>query len=246
MTSVFARYHRKNYPYRFTGKLRLDTIAGGVPVNPEVLKGHLERRIVAAGGGIPDSLILDQVREVMQERGLDPSQMGEAIDEVAKLKGLVGFRRDEKKGFWIPGANLKACLVESASIAAAEGRIKAKGWGQTSHNKGIVSWLKEHLFVEENELYFGVDEPTEVLQSFIHKMTPKGPSSAVQMTEILRDVDLPFTVETDHDFPADDWGAIWVTAERNGLGAMKSQGYGTFEVREWAVVETSRSRKKAA
>ena len=64
-------------------------------------------------------------------------------------------------------------------------------------------------------------------------MTPKGPTSAIQYTDYLVDAKIDFTVETDWDFDHDDWAAIWTTAEREGIGAARKMGYGTFDVVRW-------------
>ena len=32
---------------------------------------------------------------------------------------------------------------------------------------------------------------------------------------------------------AKEWAAIWLTAEKNGIGASRSQGFGTFKVVAW-------------
>lgn len=234
MTSVFEKYQTRNYPYRFRGTLHVHSIAGGVPMDPNVYEGHLKRKLTPGG---TDAAIGEEVFAMIAEQGLSRE---EAIAAYAG-KGLVGFRRDEQ-GLWYPGAHLKAAIKEAASIAAAEGRIKARGWGQTSHNKGILSWLAEHIFVTEDRLYLGVDRDSSqvrVEQSFVHKVTPRGPISAVQYTEVAEDVAIAFIIETDHDLPESDWAAIWLTAERSGLGAARKMGYGTFEVIEWSAVEVS-------
>ena len=228
MTSVFEPYQRKNYPYTLVGSIHLHSIAGGVPLNEKTLEGHLKRKTAA-----PDDLIRAEVASFMLEDGIE---VDEAITRAAKLKGFVGFARDDN-GLYVRGFQLKAMLVESACIAAAEGRIPKK-WGQMSEaGKALRSWFPEHVFVLDDRLYLGTDKPTEVPQSFIHKMGPKGPTSAIQYTEIVRDADISFTVETDHDFPDDVWAAIWLTAERNGLGASRKLGYGTFEVRQWEKIK---------
>lgn len=225
---VFEKYESRQYPYRYQAKLAVKSIAGGCPADPKVAEGHIKRKIAAS-----DDLIRAEVAEMMVERGLPAD---EAAETIAGLKGLVVFRTDPEFGLWIPGANLKACLKEAASIAAAAGRLKKSGWGKTSHNKGILSWLAEHVFVVEDRLYLGVTEPTEVAQSFIHKTTPKGPVSAIQYTEVVRDCEITCTVETDQDFSEEEWAAIWLTAEHNGLGAARKMGYGLFEVVEWSRV----------
>lgn len=224
MTSVFAKYQQKNWPYRYGGTLHIHSIAGGVPVNPNVLEGHLKRKVAA-----PDDLIRAEVAEAMLEHGLE---MDEAVEKLSGEKGHVGFRQDDR-GLYIAGANLKACIREAANIAVASGRLKKGGWGLHSANRGILSWLAEHVFVIEDRLYLGVAEPTLTAQSFIAKITPKGPVSAIQYTDVVENAKVDFTIETDWEFEDEDWAAIWTTAEREGLGAARKMGYGCFEVVRW-------------
>ncbi len=237
MPSVFAKYEKKNWPYRYSGQLHIFSIAGGVPVDPNVLGGHLKRKIDA-----PDNLIRAEIAEAMLEKGMT---VDEAVDKLASEKGHVGFRQD-KDGLYVAGSNLKAAIKEAASIAAAAGLIQAKGWGQTSHNKGILSWLAEHVFVVEDRLHLGTDTPTGTAQSFIAKITPKGPVSAIQYTDYVEDAVVDFTVETDHLFSEEDWAAIWLKGERNGLGAARKMGYGRYEVTRWELDDAPPRRRGVA
>ncbi len=237
MTSVFEPYRSKNYPYAFSGTLQLDSIAGGVPRDPKTLEGHLIRKVEAA-----DQVIRAQVIEIAAEQdiGLD-----EAVEKLAALKGYNGFRKDEK-GLYIGGYQLKACLKEAASIAASAGRLPKK-WGEMSkQGKALIGWFPEHVIVRDHKLHLGVQEPTEVVTSFVHKMGPRGPQSAIQNTEIVRDATIQFTIETDHAFEDEQWAAIWLTAERSGLGAAKPMGYGTFAVTRWEREKQAKGKLKAA
>lgn len=230
MTSVFAQYQSQNFRYRYSGTLHLDSIAGGTPLDPAMLERHIGTKLDA-----PDNIVRDAVQEIILETG---KSLEEAIEEAAKMKGLVGFYSDPN--FYIPGANFKAGIVESACIAASTGRVEARGWGKT--NAGIKKFLSEHVFVIENRLYLQKDgqpvtEPSETAQSFIHKVLPgKGPISAIQYTQVVYDADLSFTVETDFEFDEPTWAAIWLTAEKEGFGAARKRGYGTGEMVKWEPV----------
>ena len=224
MTSVFASHQQKNWPFRYAGQLHIHSIAGGVPVNPNVLRGHLERKT-----GEPDDLIRDEIVAAMAEHGLT---MEEALDKLSGEKGHVGFRRDDQ-GLYIGGFQLKAALREAANIAVASGRLKKGGWGLHSANRGILSWLAEHVFVLEDRLHLGRAEPDGTNQSFIAKVTPKGPTSAIQYTDYVEDAKVEFTVETDWEFSDDEWATIWTTGEREGIGAARKMGYGRYDVTRW-------------
>jgi len=219
VASVFAKHMPKLYPFRFNGQLVVGTIAGGTPTDPRVAEGWLKTKL----GVDRDDLIREMVAEVMVERGVTAD---EATQVVSENKHLNGFRRDEG-GLYIEGRQLKAALKEAASIAVAAGKLTARGWGKT--NKGLLSYLSEHVFVVEERLSLGVLEPSGIAQRFVHTFRGNG----IQYEEYVTDAKIDFTVITDHDFKAEEWAAIWTCGEQNGLGASRSQGYGRYEVTKW-------------
>lgn len=220
MASVFASYQAENYPYRFSGTLLVGTIAGGIPADPKVAEGWLRTKL----GVDKEAEIQRLVAETMVERGVD---MAAATEIVNEQKNLNGFKRDAERGLYIEGRQLKAALKEATSIAVAAGKLSQRGWGTT--NKGILSFLAEHMFVVEDKLFLGVTEPTGVNQRFVHTFRGTG----IQYEEYVNEAKVDFTVITDFDFSARDWAAIWSTGEQNGIGASRSQGYGRYEVIRW-------------
>lgn len=126
----------------------------------------------------------------------------------------------------IEGRQVKAMLKENAMIAVASGGIEGKGWGAT--RKGMLNFLVEHLFVEENVILLGVTDPDFVNQSFVHTFRGSG----IKLEEVARDVVLSFTLVADFDFTEKDkdfFEQVMVRAEYNGLGASRSQGFGKFK-----------------
>lgn len=224
MTSVFASYQSKAFPYRFAGTLHVLTIAGGTPSDDKVAEAWLRTKIADK-----DDLIREAVAKTMVERGITAE---EAAQEVDALKHLNGFKRDSESGLYIEGRQLKAALKEAVNVAANEGKITTKGWGDpdnANYRKGIKAWFPEHVFVVEDRLYLGVTEPTGIVQRFVH--TPRG--TGIQYEEYVEDAKVSFTIETDHDFTAEQWAMIWLTGERQGIGASRSQGFGRYEVTAW-------------
>lgn len=131
---------------------------------------------------------------------------------------------------YIEGRQVKAMIKEAAMIAVAAKRVEPKGWGET--RKGMLGFLVEHLFVEEEKLLLGVTDPSEVVQSFVH--TWRG--SGIKLEERVRDAVVTFTLASDFDFEAksrDFYGHVLVTGEENGLGASRSQGFGRFRVTQF-------------
>jgi hypothetical protein len=217
--SVFAKYENEAYPHRFSGQLHIGVIAGGTPTDPKVAEGWLRTKL----GIDKDDLIREKVAEVMLERGVTADEATKVVDE---QKHLNGFKRDEN-GLYIEGRQLKAALKEAASVAVAAGKLNARGWGKT--NKGLLGYLAEHVFVVEERLYLGVMEASGVAQRFVHTFRGTG----IQYEEYVNDAKVDFTVKADHDFSAKEWAAIWLCGQQQGIGASRSQGFGTYEVTRW-------------
>jgi hypothetical protein len=218
MTSVFAKHQAAMFPHRFAGQLVVGTIAGGTPTDPKVAEGWLRTKL-----GDKDDLIREMVAETMVERGVTADEAAKIVDT---QKHLNGFKRDEQ-GLYIEGRQLKAALKEAASCAVAAGKLTARGWGKT--NKGLLSYLAEHVFVVEERLHLGVTEATGINQRFVHTFRGSG----IQYEEYVTDAKIDFTVMADHDFSEKEWAAIWTSGEQQGIGASRSQGYGRYEVTRW-------------
>ncbi len=218
MTSVFAKYTDKAWPHRFAGSLLVRHVAGGTPSDPKVAEGWLRTKLADK-----DDLIREAVANTMAERGI-------GADEAAKLvditKHLNGFKRDES-GLYIEGRQLKSALKEAASVAVASGKLNARGWGKT--NKGLLSYLAEHVMIVEERLYLGCAEATGINQRFIATFRGTG----IQYEEYVGEAKIDFTVITDHEFTAEQWAMIWLTGEQQGIGASRSQGFGRYEVTRW-------------
>lgn len=218
MTSVFAKHQAEMFPFRFTGELLVGCIAGGTPTDANVAEGWIKTKL-----GAKDDQLREMVAQTMVERGIGADEAAKVVDS---LKHLNGFKRDEQ-GLYIEGRQLKAALKEAASCAVAAGKLTARGWGKT--NKGLLSYLAEHVFVVEDRLHLGVAEPTGINQRFVHTFRGSG----IQYEEYVEDAKVSFTVMADHDFSVKEWAAIWTSGEQQGIGASRSQGYGRYEVTRW-------------
>lgn len=216
--SVFQKFNAKSWPYRFAGSLLVGTIAGGTPTDQKVAEGWLRTKL-----GAKDDLLREMVAETMAERGVDADEAAKIVDA---QKHLNGFKRDED-GLYIEGRQLKAALKEAASVAVASGKLEMRGWGKT--NKGLLSFLAEHVHVIEDKLHLGVTEASGITQRFVHTFRGTG----IQYEEYVTDAKISFTIETDYDFTAEQWAHIWLTGERQGIGASRSQGFGKYTVTSW-------------
>ena len=225
--SVFDKYEKDVYQYNWHVELLIANIHGGVPSNPNVAKGWLKTKFKDK-----DEQIIELVQATMIERGLDPDEdiddttLDGLLDEAVKMRQLSGFYRHPDTGeLCIRGRHVKAMIKEAANIAYAKDR-----WGPT--NKGTRSFFAEHVFVAEDWIPLGRSAPDGVDQRFVHTWRGDG----IQYDEYVEDAKISFTVLTDYKFTAKEWGKLWVIAQHNGLGAARSQGYGTFSVERWDAV----------
>lgn len=229
--SVFAKYRPTAYPHTFAVEITVSRIAGGIPTDPKVAEGWLKTKLVADR----DDLIREAVAEVMAERGVTADEAAKVVDIT---KHLNGFKRDTT-GLYFEGRQVKACIKEAANIRWPQGRWSAdkngkvrlaiKTGDERTSGKATRSFWAEHAFVQDDRIPLGVAEPTGVAQRFVH--TWRG--SGIQYEEFIDDAKLAFTVASDLDFADEHWALLWLTAEQNGLGASRSQGYGRFEVTRW-------------
>lgn len=229
------------YPFQFKGELIVGTLVGGVPSNDKVAEGWIRTKM----GQTSDAAVQKIVAETMVERGISDPE--EAIKIANEFQNLNGFKRTADGELYIEGRQLKAALKEAINVAVAADKLNGRGWGRT--NKGILAYFAEHVFVVEEKLLLGVTEPTGVHQRFVH--TWKG--TGIQYEEYVEEAKVSFTVISDHDFTAEQWQTIWLTGEHQGLGATRSQGFGTYQVQSWEqtpesvkLAEAWRKKKAAA
>ncbi len=215
-SGVFEKYRSNAYPYRFAGTLLVSTIAGGTPTSTRVAEGWLRSKMADS-----DDLIRSMVAETMVERGLDAE---DAMKAVVENQHLNGFKRDEQ-GLYIEGRQLKAGFKEAASV-----RFPKVRWGPSS--KGTISYFAEHFFVVEHRLHLGVTEPSGISQRFVHTWRGNG----IQYEEYVTGARIDFTMITDVELSDEQWALLWLTAQEQGIGASRSQGFGRYEVVAWAKV----------
>lgn len=229
---VFDGFEKEFFKYRFEGTLFLPIVVGGTPSDPSVAEGWIKTKTSNT-----DDTLRELVAQTMVERGITAD---EAAAEVAKNRHLNGFKRDPEHGLYIEGRQLKSAIREAASVAACSGNLDNRGWGKT--NRGIQSWVAEHIFVEERRLYLRRPEASEaiheadgVAQRFIATWRGTG----IQYEEYVENCEVAFTVVSDHEFTAKQWAALWLTGQKQGLGASRSQGFGTYKVTSWEKVKAA-------
>ncbi len=215
VVGVFDDFRAEFYPFSWRCEIQVERLAGGIPSDPKVVEGWIKSKFSSDTGDQIRELVIDSIAE----RGVDDLDL--AVEEVAKLRHLNGFKRDEN-GLYIEGRQVKAMIKEAANI-----RWPKERWGPSK--KGTKSFFAEHVFVVDTRIPLGTSEPTEVNQRFVHTWRGTG----IQYEEIVEDAVLTFNVVTDYEFKRAEWAALWLTAEANGLGAARSQGFGCFTVVSW-------------
>jgi hypothetical protein len=224
--------HSQNVFSRWQARLIFrDKLIGGVPKEPKLIEGWLR-----AKAGIEDS---EEIRQAMlrtlAEVGVEVSadmtfeQLERASSVLAGRKQTTGFKVGEN-GLYVESRQVKAMLKESTSVLFGGER-----WGPT--RKGPKSFLAERVFVDPARLWLGVQEPAGVELMIGHLMGPGGPRSTLGYHEYVEQPTLEFDVLVVREsITAEQWADIWVHAQENGFGALRSQGFGRFYVDRWESV----------
>lgn len=232
MTSVFADRKAEIFTeYEATIRFR-DKLLAGVPKNPKLIEGWIKKNT-----GIEDSwerrqMLMRTLTELgveVQENMTDEA-LEEAIAQVADRMDTCGFKKNSA-GLYIEARQIKAAIKESVNILYA-----GEKWGKTK--KGPKNFTAERVFVSPDHVLLGVDEPVGVHLNIGHITGPKGPQATLGYHEYVEQAEATFRVKVLRDeIESEWWASIWSHAEENGLGAVRSQGYGTFDVIAWKRVD---------
>jgi len=268
--SVFKSIGDGLFSYRYAVEIEVGTLVGGTPTNDKVAEGWIKTKM----GLSTDDLIRAEVEKTMDQRGVTPDDAVEKVSRDRHLTGFrrdpstplsreaqkrattTGFLfGGERKIFtpeearltfgelFIEARTIKAMAKEALMIAVGAGHIDALKWGKT--NKAAKGFFAEHLFVEEENVYLGITEPDEIAQGFVHTWRGTG----LKLEERANNVRLRFTFIADFDFNKrmkDFFGILMSTAEKNGLGASRSQGYGRFSTVRFEQIESDPATTKRA
>jgi len=210
-----------------------DKVMGGIPKDPKLIEGWLR-----AKAGIED---VEEIRVAMirtlQERGAEgidadsPYEVVEkAAEQIAGTKETSGFKRDSH-GLYIESRQIKAALKEATNILYAGQRV-----GPTK--KGARSFLAERVFPTPDQIYLGRSEPDGIEMVVGHVTGPQGPRSTLGYHEYARGATVLFDIlVARNEIPTEWWPDIWTLIEENGIGALRSQGYGKTDVLAFDEIE---------
>lgn len=211
-----------------------EKIMGGVPMRRNVIEGWIK-----AGTGIEDveerrRLMLKTLIEmgVDVHEGMSDEEIDAAAEKMAESH-TNGFKRDET-GLYIEGRQIKAMLKESVNILYAGDR-----WGKT--RKGPRSFVAERLFPQDERIYLGRKQADDVALVVGHVSDAAGKRSTLAYHEYVERAVITFRLEMLRDeLTQQQWREIFLHAERNGLGALRSQGHGQFRVTRFERVENAK------
>jgi hypothetical protein len=217
--------------YRATLAFR-DFIVGATPKDQKILPKWL-----ATGTGISDeetlALMTERtIRELLPDlpTGISRAEVMEiAAERMAMEQHTNGFKRDQD-GLYIESRVVKAMLRETVNILYA-----GEAWGKT--RKGPKSFTAERAFINPNRIHLGAYEPSDIMTFIGHPMGPRGVQSNMTNYEVVERPTITFEVMVTRDaIDAKHWPDIWRQAQEIGLGALRSQGHGRFDILEWECI----------
>lgn len=245
--SVFDELEAQHYPFQYRAQLQIDRLVGGIPNNEQVAEGWLKKKMAASN----DAHLQELIITTMTERGVAKDEAAKWVENQLTVNG---FKRDGDRGgqLYYEGRQLKAAVKEAVSVAIAADKLEQRGWGKTK--KFLGGFLAEHVFIVEKRLYLTrpvldvdgewtdeftpVTDPDGVMQQFVH--THNGDS--IKKEEYVDDVVIDFTVIADFEFTREEWTALWIVGQHQGVGASRSQGYGTYRVTGWERIDTGHTK----
>ena len=203
----------------------VDKVMGGVPQRPEIIEGWLRQRFTGNDNAEMRMLMLRTLEQL--DLPVDAEMTMEQLHEVAKhaaaqQKGNTFFRN---WGFLCLGDyQIKAGLKESTNILFGSDR-----WGPT--RKGPKGYLAERVFVDEQWISLGKEEPDGTHLQIGQVTGPKGPRSTLTYYDYVQRASIAFTVSSLEDcIKTDQWRKILLLMQREGLGAIRSLAHGQFRV----------------
>lgn len=228
--SIFANYVAQDYtPYKTTIQIN-NWIMGGIPQRIDIIEGWLKK-----GLGIDAE---EELRERAKRTAIELfpglvtatmtyAQVEEIVNELAESH-VNTFKRGPTGVLYIEGRQVKAALKEAINVRYPKERV--------GHGKGAKKFAEERVFVEEEVIPLGVSKPDGRHLFVGHVTDQRGERSTLTHYDYVVRPTLHFVVQvqsTAVEVMKDMWPYIWGTAEHIGLGALRSQGFGTFVVTEW-------------
>lgn len=215
-----------------------DKVMGGIPQNTEVIEGWIRSKTGVTGEQEIGSMMARTMYELGYDLGDNPTiaELTEASKKIAGGKSAVGFKQDDN-GLYIENRQVKAMIKEVVNIlfSGTEGwsnpRGKKKaGTDEALYKKSPKNFAAERVFIRPLRISLGVPEPTGVELIIGHVTGPQGPRATLTYHQYVTEPTITFGVRVvDDSVPDKYWALIWELAQDIGLGAVRSQSYGTFQ-----------------
>lgn len=215
-----------------------DRLVGGNPKDPKLVQGWLRKNM-----GLNDEAELwSRTRQHLTEMGVEVAadatyeDFVKASESIAEEIKTQGFKRDQDGNPFIEGRQVKAGIKESVNILFA-----GQKWGPT--RKGPKGFTAERVFVRPDLIPIGRAEDVKIDLAIGHTTGPRGPQSTIGYYEYVERAEVTFDLlqlRAQNDAAQEpalnetQWGQVWTHLELNGLGAMRSQGFGQFEVTQFS------------
>lgn len=231
--SVFAAVAAKDYTSYRVSLAFHSWIMGGVPQKIGIIEGWLRKGI----GIDSDEELRQQALETLRQLFPDKVVPGMTYEEAVKVTEELAeshvntFKRSNAGFLYVEGRQVKAMLKEALNIRYPKDRI--------GHGKGAKKFAEERFFIPAESISLGVKEPSGRHLFVGHVTDQRGERSTLTYYDYVERPTISFNLivqSTAVDVLEPMWPLIWVTAENNGLGALRSQGFGTFSVTEWTKV----------
>lgn len=238
---VFDKYLKDVYSHRLVTLQLTNRIYGGTPQRPDVIEAWLRTKTgvtqQAELAAMTKRTIMEMDPELAETaKNLSPYEvMKLASEKLATSQTAVGFKRDNQGGLFIESRQIKAGLKEATNIQLAGVMLGKNGRYQ---GKGAKNWLAERVFVGPERIYLGKQE-IDGLELFVgHVSGPQGPRSTLTYYQYATRPQIRFRVAIlQSGVIAEHWPQIWITFQDGGVGALRSQDAGRFEVMQWEEVE---------
>lgn len=243
MTSVFAEREAAIFTtYEATIHVPYK-IVGGSPKDPKLVEAWLRKHLGTKSDEEIQARMVQHLIEMGVELSKDatPAELEEAFANTAEEIKTQGFKRSPEGRICIEGRHLKAALKESMNIVYPQGEYKFGQYknkkGQDTAGKNGKSYLAERVFVGP-EMIEIADEISGVDLAIGHIKGWRDDDvrSTIGYFEYVEGCSFDFTVQVLDDCITEaQWSRIWIHGQQNGIGAMRSQGFGRYEVTRWEV-----------
>ncbi len=200
-------------------------LMAGIPKNKELIKTWLESRKPsdaaftkrdAAGEVLPT---VDELTEqVASDVGANDTKDKDTAQAEEDFSWL-GFRKDDERGLWVRGSDMKAHIKDCANILKDLLELKA-----------LRSKVADRVYVVEEAIWFGKMDPDGHIEPPVHVMTRMGKRSALKRNDYILRPEISFTLRVLDDDVIDEelLRAIFDYGGTHGFGAERGLGYGRY------------------